>query len=243
MYIDNSTSLLTNATIINNVAISGAFSAIAITNGGSAILRNSIVYYNIPATMSAGITYNYCLNESFTPPGAGNLSNTLLPNFVNPNPNGNYRLAISPMSPCIDVGHNPYNTTPQDLDGNVRIQHIAIDMGAYERSYPYISPAPPQEYGNNYFFNETKNNEYTLQMFPNPALKEQILNIQLINGDNEVYTQNINVRVFSIDGKCIYEQQYSNGNMQIEISHLVSGIYIMQVNTKEYTYKTNFSVY
>ncbi|MCH9021548.1 MAG: right-handed parallel beta-helix repeat-containing protein, partial [Planctomycetes bacterium] len=42
----------------------------------------------------------------------------------------NLRLLV--ISPCIDAGDNSVVTESTDLDGNTRISHLTVDMGAYE---------------------------------------------------------------------------------------------------------------
>jgi hypothetical protein len=48
---------------------------------------------------------------------------------------------LSENSPCRDRGFNSYSMSEIDLDGNPRITHVAVDLGAYEFQGP--EPADP----------------------------------------------------------------------------------------------------
>jgi hypothetical protein len=206
-------------------------------------MYNSIVYDYSPTTpippiaLPAGLTYDYCYIGGLPPVSPNDVDGSMSPDFFNPSPNGDYHLF--PYSICVDTGDNTVNSTLQDLDGNPRIQGDRIDLGAYETLY--VSPAPlPQEKDKS--FNEIKVGNYDLQLFPNPILSGQSLNLQLRNKDG-FYAKNALVRVLSTNGKCVYEQPLSNGKLQIDISFFNSGIYFLQVETEDEIYKTKFGIY
>lgn len=114
---------LYNCTLAGNSAYAG---------GGTCdgALYNCIVYDNTAAESGnnySGDTFQYCCTTPL-PSGAGNLSSD--PLFANTNGWSNLRLQIG--SPCINTGNNAYAPGFDDLDGNPRIMHGTVDMGAYE---------------------------------------------------------------------------------------------------------------
>ncbi len=106
--------------------------AIACASGSRIIIRNSIIYDNLPlqitlwsSTSSVFASYS---NIQGGWPGAGNI-----------NTNPLFALGVDdrllPESPCIDAADPNYIPSPvdeADLDGNPRIIGATIDMGAYE---------------------------------------------------------------------------------------------------------------
>ena len=120
---------LTGCTItLNNV--------ITDRNGGGirgSTVRNCIVWGNTRAKTTVD---NYS-GGSFThscafplPGGVGNIAED--PLFMDAE-NGNFRLQS--VSPCVNTGDDTL-ATGFDLDGNPRIQGLAVDMGCYERFFP-----------------------------------------------------------------------------------------------------------
>ena len=119
-----------NCTIVDNIAtISGG----GVDSGGSAVINNSIAYFNsAPAGSNLfGVKMNYSCT---TPPdfGAGS-SVTNSPEFVDL-AGGDYRLQSS--SPCINAGLNQFAYRLTDSDGNPRIVGGTVDIGAYEFQSP-----------------------------------------------------------------------------------------------------------
>lgn len=118
---------LTNCTVSGNRVT-------APVNGGSGAgvfrctLRNSIVQFNTNVlTDDVENYYQGTITHSFVTPlpaGAGNFTNN--PQFVS----GSYRLSAG--SPCRDSGSNALAPAGADLDGNSRIVHGFVDVGAYE---------------------------------------------------------------------------------------------------------------
>ncbi len=96
--------------------------------GYNATLTNSIVFGNAandhPNYDIEYPTFDHCC----TTPDPGGDGNVIAdPLFIG---NGNYRLRSS--SPCVDAGTNDSVVGGTDLDGNTRIVHATVDMGAYE---------------------------------------------------------------------------------------------------------------
>ncbi len=136
-----------NCTVINNSAVTGAGGA------SECNVANSILYYN---NGPSNVNYVSCfMGYSCTTPDPGasfglGHNITSAPRFVN-QADGNLRLQAS--SPCINAGINGYPNAsapgPTDLDGNPRIVHGTVDIGAYEFQGPgsVISYAWLQQYG------------------------------------------------------------------------------------------------
>ncbi|MDA3838194.1 MAG: hypothetical protein PF574_04335 [Candidatus Delongbacteria bacterium] len=131
-----------NATIVNNTASN--------TGGGiygDCTLNNCIIWGNTAVGQgdqiySTGtITMNNCCysNETGDVQGYGtttpNNCITTDPQLLDPS-NNDYH--ISGDSPCINMGNNSYNTQPYDLQGEIRIQDLIIDIGAYE--WTFLAP-------------------------------------------------------------------------------------------------------
>ena len=113
--------VLNNCTLWNNSA-SWAGGSYADT------LNNCIVWSNSASSSPNYLssTFNYSCTTPM-PSGAGNITND--PQFVDAAA-GNLHLSAS--SRCIDAGSNSYVQGATDLDGNPRIAHGTVDIGAYE---------------------------------------------------------------------------------------------------------------
>lgn len=128
-----------NCTIVMNKAgneAGGLFSATA---------RNSIILFNT-ATIDEnynGGNISYTCTEPLPTTGTGNI--TLDPLFVNA-PANDFRLSAG--SPCRDMGDNFWAPAGPDLDGNPRIVHTFVDIGAYE-----FQGGPPADYDGDGFSN------------------------------------------------------------------------------------------
>ena len=111
---------LTGCTVAGNEATQIAGGASGST------LRNTICFYNGPrgnhSTLTAASSHN-CTTPM--PPGAGNVTNEpMLAGFGNPH--------ILPGSPCIDAGTNAASMSALDIDGEVRTNGAAVDIGCDE---------------------------------------------------------------------------------------------------------------
>jgi hypothetical protein len=118
-----------NATL-NNCTVSGNSAGDRAGGTYSGTLNNCIVYGNTGGDgdnyyPSSG-TFNFSCTTPL-PAGAGNISGD--PEFVEAG-SGNYHLLDT--SPAIDSGSNIYVSASSDLDGEERISHGTVDMGAYE---------------------------------------------------------------------------------------------------------------
>ena len=140
-----------NCTIVQNEAIgtggvyewggwpgSGYGYGGGISAGTNSAIYNSIVWSNTATTSSSNWfegRFSYSCSEP-RPDGAANLNQD--PGFVQI-ATGNFHLASA--SSCMDVGTNQtWMSGATDLDGNPRIKHGFVDLGAYE--YQGDSPEP-----------------------------------------------------------------------------------------------------
>lgn len=69
-----------------------------------------------------------------------------------------------------------------------------------------------------------------LVIYPNPFKSELSIKLGYVN-------QNIEVRIYNLDGKRVYSKKMEQLNPQIFLSHLPSGIYILEVRTENRLYK------
>jgi len=95
-------------------------------------VRNSIIYFNsAPSGPNWHNVGGGSFDHSCTTPDPGGVGNLVEdPEFVD-RTNGNYRL--TPTSPCFDAGTNEaWMAVAADLDGNPRISHGTVDLGAWE---------------------------------------------------------------------------------------------------------------
>jgi hypothetical protein len=152
IYNADSSPVLTNVTIAGNKSPSSRGS-IANFNSSSPKIRNSIIWGNTDGFFDSGSTpevYHSIVQGGWTGTGSDNLGN-IDPVFVlelaasnAPTTGGDYRLQST--SPAINKGSNTYYTsgTPDlsaittDLDGENRIRHDTVDMGAYESEYDLV---------------------------------------------------------------------------------------------------------
>jgi hypothetical protein len=135
---DNSSFDIINATIIDNIAINNLTGGNALYNVNSRpTIYNTIICGNNNLIQNDNYStprYYYCLVESGSIQGSGNLPAGTDPRFVN-RLTGNYRLRSS--SPCVNSG-NPYAPyTNTDILGNARTNP---DIGAYEYMQVTITP-------------------------------------------------------------------------------------------------------
>jgi hypothetical protein len=138
IYCEGTQTQIQNSTIANNYSSNGN---VCIGSGvnSSAIINNSIIYGNTITLFGIStVTCKYsCIQGTTTGVGIINAD----PLFVNPtyiNGGGANGLmadwSLRWCSPCFNVGDNsliPTGTTT-DIDGNPRIRHNIVDMGAYE---------------------------------------------------------------------------------------------------------------
>lgn len=118
-------------------------------------------------------------------------------------------LVPSGTSPLIDAGDNTKNNEETDITGGTRILGTAIDIGAYEHQVVLHRDGSDVE---------------TLTIHPNPIT--DVLNIELDGGMIE------QVFIYSLSGENIMSQKMQGGNkQQLDISNLVSGVYIISIRT------------
>jgi|GEM_PF-897033 len=127
------------------------------------------------------------------------------PLFANQN-NSDY--SLNSNSSLINAGDPTFNNTTipyNDLAGNSRFIENIIDIGAYEAQLLNLN-----EYGE----------KGTISFYPNPV------------SDNIIFAKTINsISIYNLAGEKVF---YSNERMKkFSVSHLSSGIYIMNVTTSQ----------
>jgi hypothetical protein len=127
---------ITNCTITNNVS-QGWINTCGGLSHCNGFITNCIIWGN-SAVESEDQIYNssipaYSCIQDWTGGGTGNISSD--PMFI-----GNFHLSLA--SGCIDTGINapPGGLPPTDKDGNPRILHGNVDMGAYEFLFTSAEP-------------------------------------------------------------------------------------------------------
>ena len=92
-----------------------------------------MTFDDVENSISSTAAINYCIMESTTLPSGATGSNNydFDPAFIDENA-GLFQLHR--YSPAVNGGSNEYVTTSTDLDGNSRIKHGIVDIGAYEMS-------------------------------------------------------------------------------------------------------------
>jgi hypothetical protein len=76
--------------------------------------------------------------------------------------------------------------------------------------------------------------EISILCYPNPSRK--MINVKTIN-----ISEKIKVQIFSSDGKLIISDTYKAGHIQIDLSKLNSGVYLLNLDNNEIHYSTRIS--
>ncbi|MDA3926317.1 MAG: chitobiase/beta-hexosaminidase C-terminal domain-containing protein [Kiritimatiellae bacterium] len=136
---------LTNCTVVGNSAATaggGVFGGVAVNS----LFDNNEAAMNSDYDNSALLTY--CRAQPLAP-GVGNLM--ALPQFSDAAA-GNYRLL--PNSLCVDAGLSAAAPLGSDLQGQLRVQGVAVDLGAYEQLPASVVGMPVFTPLSNTFFTE-----------------------------------------------------------------------------------------
>jgi predicted outer membrane repeat protein len=197
--------------------------------GGLSVYDDLAAGIDITYSFVQGITQCYNCLETEDPIFIDYLYNS---DYIN-NP-GDYHLQEN--SPCINFGSFYYTFSDTDLDGNPRILPDGYypDLGCYEfDSENYLPENKPyhKNKSNEDIINKNiASSDLTLTAYPNPVESGQT--IQMILGNNGLYYENpVAVKLYSIEGKQIKENNYPNGNIQWKTSELPAGIYLLVVHT------------
>jgi len=147
----NAAPIIHNSTFYANKAVASG-GAIYLSTSGQATVYNSILYKNQAADAAtvdflASTPANLTVRSSMTDVyGTNGVDDNMVgqdPVFESEDPNNADFLRLQDFSPAIDAGQN--NLLPQgitlDLAGNVRVNNLILDMGAYE--FDGAAPVPP----------------------------------------------------------------------------------------------------
>jgi hypothetical protein len=98
-----------------------------------------------------------------------------------------------------------------DKSGTIKIDSLLL--GEYAIAFAYVLNNAVEE-------NE---NEISVTVYPNPS--KGVLNIPMSKfGD-------VQVKIYNVFGKCIYQHIYTSSNQQIDLSSQPNGIYFVQIKT------------
>jgi hypothetical protein len=229
------TSVIKNSLFHNNTSTSGAsclyLSASTINSGtvmginvnviNCTFSNNSGTNGNVIRTDNGSNTYlkNSILfgNGSLTPInytgiGGPGLSNTISEggqiSGINSDPLLSATFELQAGSPAIDAGNNTYlpASTTTDLAGNIRTYNTTVDLGCYE----YGSALSTNDFDS--FSN--------FSIYPNPTS-----DVVTIKSNENIE----NIEILSLEGRKIKSSTASSMN----ISNLSTGIYLLQVKTKD----------
>ena len=234
LFIEVSKPKLINVTIVDNIGNE----AVKI-HGNQPIFYNSIIWDQIGSALPA---FEHCLVMNMHPPGNNLDGSSLSPDFTS-----DYHLSFN--SPCIDAGNksyvNPY--TQIDLDGNIRISGSNVDMGAYE----FNSPQAPHNVINQKSMSDNTNNEslktiesetieekLILSLYPNPTIDDWLTTIYLGRNNTFYYDKSVEIKIYAMDGRLVYNKIFPNGNIQTCFSNLSAGVYKLMLQTQEGKYYT-----
>ena len=208
--------------LVNNTIVNNNYFGLYCDWLAKPIVINSIIFGNqhlINNNASDTVVIANCLIQanSFEPgliDAGGNILN-IDPLFNNP---GNNDFSLSSSSPCIDMGSTFFEwegDTILDLNPN-QYYGLAPDMGSFESNFVYI---------------EEKHHQDELTISPNPANSYISLSLQLDLPIEEALIYNhLGQNVLTTNPE----------NNKIDVSRLNSGIYFIEVVTKEWRGKTKF---
>jgi len=160
---------------------------------------------------------------------------------------GEHPFSITEDSPCIDKGTpdtTGLNLPFWDIIGNDRIvdgdgdEVAVVDMGAYEFSGGYV--------GN--YSDELLITNYELQVYPNPCSRAARLRYQIPDPPEGGHgTRYLISDLYSISGKKIKrllneEKQPGMHGIEIDVSNLPNGIYLLRLQAGSHVVTTKFVV-
>lgn len=162
-------------------------------------------------------TNNMFVGEALDCKGTGNIQNRTdtFPQFVNPNTDGSVAdFRLKSTSPAINAGIIS-NTPADDLDGFVRPQGAAIDLGCYENA----------ELTGINLISKPGTESDKIFVYPNPVT--DLLNI----GFASTLNKKTQLAIYDSAGTMVYQTALLSNNFEIQTKGLLkSGIYIAAIN-------------
>lgn len=216
-----------NITIVNNTTYHGGEGEIALQfNCNTIIIKNNIFYAKSNQdylqkwgnnNTNVTVNNNIYFGQSTSSPGDWNDANAkyIDPKLIAPPSN----MHIDATSLAIDAGINLGNdgsgnpiSGVQDIDNKTRVLGATIDIGAdeYESIVTNITQNIPE-------FDKVK-------IFPNPAKDNLIIEIPDFQGVTYFL-------IYNIHGQKIIKQQIKNTSTRINVSELLSGVYLYTIST------------
>lgn len=210
-----------NFHLINCTVADNPNGAIQLSDMGGLTLQNTILHNNGASEFQALTGDVTVASEGGNLIGDGSLdAHLVVSDKSNTDPlfagAGDYH--VQPGSPCVDMGVDMGNLPALDLDDNARVQGTAVDIGAYES--PYSSSTREILVG-------------TVALSPNPVV--DFLNLQVPDLDG----QSFRVQVFDAQGKLAIDRTLPVAR-QLDVQHLVPGIYSAKVQVEDRVYVGRF---
>ena len=142
---------------------------------------------------------------------------------------------IGSRSICLNAGKPGSTGYTFDIDGNPRIQHELVDVGAYEcnASLTHIEGSLD---GGTYYFNGLTLHEpgYYTTVYPTPECDsvvgltlEEFLGLEQYNADDVEAWHTSSIQVFDLSGRLIINR---DGASTVSTNHLTPGVYILRLS-------------
>jgi len=215
-----------NISIINNTTYQGVGGELALQyNCSNVIVKNNIFYAKSDQdylqqwgsnNTSVTVNNNIFYGESSSSPGVWSDAKAkyLNPKLINPSVNLHIQSTSPAINAGIDLGNdasgNPMSGI-QDIDNQTRIMNGTIDIGA-------------DEYQTSSLIDQFSDENNGIRIFPNPATNCLTIEIPQQLGKNYV-------SIYNENGKELINNEVTNSKIQLDISHLTKGLYLVKVIT------------
>lgn len=126
-----------------------------------------------------------------------------------------------PITGLFEKNETPYAHTAQDIIDNLDLNYLTEVAKGALATLLHFSQAQEK-------LNVKENAISTLQIYPNPVLKNLYF--------SQVLQQPI-ITIYNAAGKQVFHQKYQTTVSQINLEHLTSGIYFVNINSNQYSFK------
>lgn len=126
-----------------------------------------------------------------------------------------------PITGLFEKNETPYAHTSQDIIDNLDLNYLTEVAKGSLATLLHFSQAQEK-------LNVKENSISTLQIYPNPVGKNLYF--------SQVLQQPI-ITIYNAEGKQTFHQKYQTTVSQINLEHLTSGIYFVNINANQYIFK------
>lgn len=126
-----------------------------------------------------------------------------------------------PITGLFEKNETPYTHTAQDIIANLDLNYLTEVAKGALATLLHFSQAQEK-------LNVKENAISTLQIYPNPVAKNLYF--------SQVLQQPI-ITIYNAAGKQVFHQKYQTTVSQINLEHLTSGIYFVNINSNQYSFK------